>query len=443
MKRVFKFFGIVVVGLIITKNVSAQARFVPDFGSNVPQCQRNLSLFQSDYQIKNFDDAIVHWRKLWRDCPLSSPNLTLRGAEIYRFYIDRELNQARKSALVDTLMQVWEKGIALRPEVASYPEGFAQDMQRYASDDQDKMLKMYEDLMEQQQERTSANTFAQYMNIIFQQNREGRLSDEDLLDNYNKVNDNITIAINKTTNEKMAEELARARDMFEETFANSTAASCENLIKIYGDKYEENKDDAEFLRKLNRMLTRKDCTDSELYEKAAEQQFALNPSSDAAYSMAMLFLRRENFEKVVEYFEHAIAKETNSYDKARYNFLLGNIMLAKYSRFNDAKRYAKEASRLRPDWGEPYILLAQTYAAGPRCGEHVFDQHQVFWVAVDLLQRARSVDSDVASKVNPLIASYTSLFPKGEEGFFRGLTEGTSITVGCWIGETTRVRYNK
>ena len=447
MNRIVKFFGIVAVGLQVAVNVQAQtgAESGTKYGKGQDsiRCVRNLSIYQSDFLLKNYDEAIVYWRKVWNECPLSSLNLTVQGAQMYRYYIDRELDSNKKAALIDTLLQVWERGIALRPQAANYPEYYVQDMQRYAggSENQPKLLKMYENLMASQKEKTSPKTYAEYMNIIFSQNREGTLSDEDLLDTYNRVNDNLTDAIKKTNDEKIAEDLARARDMFDDILAASSAASCENLLKIYDAKYDDYKDDAEFLRKLTRMLTRKECTDSKLYEKAAERQYELNPSSDAAYSMAMLFLRKENFDKGVEYFEYAIASETNSFDKARYHFLLGNIMLTK-SKYTEAKRHALEASKLRPDWGEPYILLSNTYVTGTKCGEDEFEQKYVFLVAVDKLQRARTIDPDIAAKVDPLIRRYSEYFPKKEEGFFRGINEGSTVNVGCWINESTKVRYN-
>ena len=72
MKRVFKFFGLVAVGLNIMVNVSAQQKFVPNYGSNEDLCKRNLSLYRTEYDLRNFNDAIIHWRKVWRDCPLGS-----------------------------------------------------------------------------------------------------------------------------------------------------------------------------------------------------------------------------------------------------------------------------------------------------------------------------------------------------------------------------------
>jgi hypothetical protein len=96
---------------------------------------------------------------------------------------------------------------------------------------------------------------------------------------------------------------------------------------------------------------------------------------------------------------------------------------------------------LRPDWGAPYILLANTYANGPKCGEDEFEQRNVYWVVVDKLQKAKAVDPACATIVDPLIRQYSQHFPKKEEGFFRNILEGATVSVGCWIGESTKVRY--
>ena len=444
MKKAVKFFGAVAAGLLAMVTVSAQTGAVSGTkygkGKDSVTCVINLSLYQQDYQHKNYEAAIVNWRKVWADCPQSSVNLAAYGINMYRYFIARELDQNKKNALVDTLMEVYEKGMIIRPQSkGNFLALMTEDMLNYANtpENQPKLLKVMEETMIVEKEKTLAKVYANYMKIILELNADGNLSDEELIDNYNKVNDYISSAIKITNNE----ELAKARDVIDDSFAASSAASCENLLKIYGEKYEANKNDDEFLRKLTRMLNRKECTDSELFEKASEQQYALKPSADAAYNMAKLFFKRDNFDKAVEYFGHAISSETDPIDKANYNYQLGGIMLTKYKKYTDAKKYALEASRLRPDWGAPYILLANIYANGPKCGDDDFEQRYVYWVVVDKLQKAKAVDPDVTTTVNSLISQYSQHFPKKEEAFFRGINEGDTVNVGCWINESTKAHF--
>ena len=436
MNRVVKIFGIAAAGWFAVMTVSAQ----PNYGDDPATCQRNLSLYRSDYDHKNYDAAIVYWRKVWKDCPQASVNLSAHGIAMYQAFIEKELDQNKKKALLDTLEQVYQKGMVLRPQnKGTYLVSLSQDIIKYADtpENQPKLLKILEEIMTTSKESATPFTYLSYMKIIMTEYTAGNVSDEELIDDYNKVSDYISDAIKQTSNE----DLAKVRDAIDDSFANSSAASCENLLKIYGEKYDDNKEDAEFLRKLTRILVRKECTDSELFAKASEQQYALNPSAAAAYNMAMLFLRRENFEKSVEYFENAINRETDPVDKAKYNYQLGGIMLSKYNKYTDAKKYANEAIKLRPDWGEPYILLGTTYASGTKCGDDDFEKAYVYWVVVDKLQRARTVDPDIAPKVDPMIRQFQQHFPKKEEGFFRGINEGATINVGCWIGETTKARF--
>ena len=444
MKTIVKFFGVVAAGLFIVTTVSAQRNMSgPIFGKvkDSVACVINLSLYQQDFQHQNYDAAIVNWRKVWKDCPESSVNLANYGITMYRSFIAKELDQNKKKALVDTLMQVYEKGMILRPQnKGNLLALMSDDMLKYYGDSPEnklKLLKVMEETMNFEKEKTLASVYANYMKIILEMNAAGQLSDEELIDNYTKVSDYISAAIR--TNPK--EELAKARDMIDDSFANSSAASCENLIRIYGAKYDANQNDADFLRKLTRILNRKDCTDSQLFQKASEQQYALNPSADAAYNMAKLFFKKGNFEKAVEYYEYAIKSEEDPIDKANYNYQLGVIMLSNYKKYSDAKKYANEAIKLRPDWGAPYILLANVYGNGPKCGEDDFEQRQVYWVVVDKLQKAKAVDSDVTATVNSLISQYSQHFPKKEEAFFRGINEGDTVNVGCWIGESTKARF--
>jgi len=469
MTRIVKFFGLA-AGLYAVVSVSAQTgaesgtRF--GIGQDSITCVRHLSLYTTDFQQArqaiaqrqpqaSFDAALTNWRRVWRDCPMALLNLTPQGAEMYRFYIDRELNHDRRNALIDTLFQVWERGITLRadnPNVqAQYQQQLMQDMLRYADtpENEERILALLRDMAGLHRDgqrrgptagrpRPTAGMYANYWRIRFSQNREGRLSDDELVEIYDIVVDALSEAINETNDEEMA----RARDMIDDAFANSPAASRETLVRIYGGRrFEENRDNPQYLRRVTRLLSQREYTDSELFESASERLYELDPSPAAAHGMAMLFLRRDNFDRALEYFEEAIRLETNPFEKARYNFALGGIMLSRFNRHADARRYTKEAIRLRPDWGEPYILLAQIYADGPRCGNDDFEQRQVFWVIVDLLTRARTVDPDLASRVDPLIRQYQQHFPRREEGFFRNINEGMTVTVGCWISESTRVRY--
>jgi tetratricopeptide (TPR) repeat protein len=423
-------------------SVSAQRGVAGRYGKGQDSvnCVRSLSLYQEDFRNKDYESAIVNWRYVFKNCPQSSINNVPRGITLYQYFIAKELNPVVKQALVDTLIMVYRAGILQNPQKkGTYLATMAQDMTKYMDDKpetQKKILDVMMECMVSEQENTPARTFADYMRVTLKLNSDGALTDEELMENYTKVSDILGVAIKKTSNE----ELAKARDMIDDSFAKSSAANCENLDKIYGAKFETSKNDLDFLRKLTRLLNRNECMDTKLFEQASEQQFALEPSAGAAYNMAKLFYGKKNIEKALEYFDSAIEHETDPIDKASYYVQKGHILLSQ-NKYNDAKKCALEASKLRPDWGEPYVLLANVYIAAPKCGEDDFEKNQIYWVVVDKFNKAKSVDSDYAEKVNSSIRSYTQYFPSKEEAFFRGITEGTTINIECWINESTRARW--
>ena len=105
-----------------------------------------------------------------------------------------------------------------------------------------------------------------------------------------------------------------------------------------------------------------------------------------------------------------------------------------------AKKYALEAINYRPNWGDPYILIGDTYVTGKNCFNDDFEKTTIYWAAVDKFIKAKSVDTTVAEKANGRIQTYSLYFPDVETTFFYSLKEGDPYTVGCWINEKTTVR---
>ncbi|MDR0815474.1 MAG: hypothetical protein LBN37_06965 [Bacteroidales bacterium] len=343
-------------------------------GADSVECLKCLAIYQHDFKNKDYDAAIVYWRYVFKNCPESSVNNVPRGIVMYQYLISKELNPNAKSALVDTLMMIYEAGIASRPQKkGEYLAAMAQDMQAYlenTAETQKKILKIMEESIVIDKDHTLPVTYANYMNVSVDLNASGNLSDAALLDNYTKVSDWLSEAIQKTANK----EFAKARDMID-------------------------------------------------------------------YSMAKLFYGKGNFNQSLEYLDAAIKNETNSIDKANYVCMRGIILSSKFNKYPDAKKCALDAARLRPNWGEPYVLLANVYAQGPKCGDDDFEKAQVYWVVVDKLIKAKTVDPNYAERVNGSIKSYSKYFPKKEEAFFRNINEGTSVSIECWINETTKARW--
>ncbi|MEA1875827.1 MAG: tetratricopeptide repeat protein, partial [Bacteroidota bacterium] len=103
--------------------------------------------------------------------------------------------------------------------------------------------------------------------------------------------------------------------------------------------------------------------------------------------------------------------------------------------------YARKAIEIRPDWGEPYLLIGRIYIdARSSAFPDKFDQTTVIWAAIDQFTKAKAVDPKVRDKTEGLIKSYSVLLPPAETLFYYALKKGDDYLVKSWLNEKTTVK---
>ena len=227
----------------------------------------------------------------------------------------------------------------------------------------------------------------------------------------------------------------------DENFVNDGPGDCKTLIDYFTDQLEPKKANIDFLRMLTSLLRNRDCTDSKLFYLSSKYLHELAPTSESALNLAIMEFNASKFSSAAEYYQQAINLETDENKKADYYFGLA----ACYSELNNkpkSRELALKASQIRPNWGEPYILIGQLYASSRDECSSIKLPNSIYWVAVDKFVKAKTIDPSVEEKANKLILSYSGYFPDKEKAFFEDVTEGNSFLVGCWINETTKVRFN-
>ena len=153
-------------------------------------------------------------------------------------------------------------------------------------------------------------------------------------------------------------------------------------------------------------------------------------------------LKNGDTDCAIEGFEAAAEKTEDAERRGKYLMIVAKLYYRDKRNFSQARAYARQSAAADPSSGEPYMLIGTLYASsGPLCGPGTgFDSQIVTWPAIDMWQRAKSIDGSVAGKANQLINRYSQYMPSKSDIFQRGIKEGQSFTVGCWIQETTRVR---
>lgn len=211
-------------------------------------------------------------------------------------------------------------------------------------------------------------------------------------------------------------------------------------------------DDPENLDALNALA--KAYADMGNFEKEAEMRrkvHELNPTYDSALELGKIESSNAQYAKAATLYQQALDMAEN--DEQR---VMLNMNLAK-SNFNQgklqtAKSHVSKVLQLEPNNGSAYIELARIYAeAVTQCTSDRKLEAQdrvVYWVVVDMLNKAKRIDPSVASTANNRLSAYEPVTPTSEDKFFtlkyengqKVKVDGSLMPCYSWINETTTVR---
>ena len=397
---------------------------------------KHASLYDQYYKQKDYQSALPSWKLLYNKYPKSTKNIYLHGTAMYKSFIKKnKKNKEVRAKFLDTLMQIYDKRIKYFGQEALVLGKKGSDLFSYGRnkiENIEEALKIMSKSMEKSGNKTSYTVVNAFMQTTVK------------LYKSKKIEKGVVVEHNLKNNPKKVDKYQKVKDNVEQLFTDSGAADCEALIPFFEAKFEENKTDIELLKKITGMLSRAKCIDSELFSKTSEELYKLEPSALAAYNLAKLFYKKDNMDKTVEFYNKAIEGENDSLTKSNYLHELALISFGKLKTYPKAASYARQTIKFNPKSGKSYILIAKIYAsASGSCGSSKLEKNAVFWVAVDKLIKAKSIDENVKEEANKLIRDYSKYFPNSEEAFFLNIKKGDTYKVACWINESTKVRFNK
>ncbi len=149
-----------------------------------------------------------------------------------------------------------------------------------------------------------------------------------------------------------------------------------------------------------------------------------------------------NYDVAEKYYTEAIEMEEDNSKKSTYLIKMAAIRLSKQDN-KTARDYAKRAITFDPNSGAAYMVVGNAYA-GVKISDDPIENQAVMWTAVDYLRKAKSLDPELADKVNVTILQCEGAYPIKKDLFFLNiLDEGVAYRVGGWINESTTVRFRK
>ncbi len=402
------------------------------------RCLRNLSLYGERHRQGNFEEALPFWRVVFNEFPRASRNIYIWGVDLMSYMIENAENDEERRAYLDTAMIMFDRRIEYFGDAANVL-GRKGTFYFQHNNNLEEAGPGYEALGEALKigaDNPSPAVIFTYMNVTVGKFRSGLIGNERVIDTYSYLVEIIDNALEKTPNDA----LYNVRELIEGLFADSEAADCDALIRLFADQVSDAPEDVDLLSKVNDLLTNARCTNSDLYLAITEKLHALDPSARTALNISAMYKERNNDDKVMEYLLQAIELQEDNIERASYLFEMAIIANQVLKDKILSRKYALQALQDNPGLGRAHLLIGSLYAAENNCFNDDFKNRTVYWAAVDRFNEAKQADPSLAAEANRFIETYSIYFPDNETIFFHGLTIGEPYLVECWINERTRVR---
>ena len=470
----------------ISNNVNAQCKTWID-SPDKEVAENNYQIYKDHLKQKNYEAAFVAWEKLMAIAPAADGKRISPyndGIKILKALIKKDATKkaeynARILELHDGAMACLEsKTVTLKncSDDACIKQEISNQLAKktadlfYSKADANVILASAKKAVEMGGDNTAYRALHPYANSIVKLFVDKKVSAEETRQAHDRLNE--IADFNVIAQEEKAEEYATAGNAKKEKIARQKSKlytkykirmnkdfkqvedfifDCAYFKDLYNSDIEEATDLAS-VKSLYSKLKKKGCDETDPFMAELKQKFSAlaaqqNAAAQEAFNknnpahIAKKYYDSGDYDKAIAKYEEAIEATPDANRKADYKFRIASIQGRKLKQFAKARATAREAAKMRSNWGRPFMLIGDLYAmSARRCGDD-WSQRLAVLAALEKYQYAKSIDDSVSSEASKRIGKYNSARPEQSEGFMRNLKAGDKATCKCWIGESVTVKF--
>ena len=419
-----------------------------------------ITMMQMHYNSSQWSDMYENWKWLIQNAPIASVSIYARGSFMLGKLIQAEPDAAKKKVYLDELMNLFDTRLKyLKYLNASVPEGkrgrategdvliakanfyhiygYGADGDQYTYN---KIYDMYAKGIKAINEEGGREVKGAYIQYFFSVSYElYKLSNdyyrEQFLNDYLETKEvcekMLQLAKEEPDPEKaqsIVEEYDRPLAVIEQVFAESGAANREQLIAMFTPKVEANKQNLAYLRSAMTVLSANECDDTEVYYKAAEYAYNIEPTYESAIGMAQYSKQKGEMQSMLTYYEKAIELCKTDATRGRISLIIANSLINS-KQYTGALVYLDKAIAYNSDLSgranlqkaAVYTALGQYPQALNYCAEAATADITVSGSANRLATKIKEVQANAAANARAK-AAYDSYVAKqkAEEDFWGG-----------------------
>lgn len=434
---------IVLTALLVAFVTDAYSQTEPPYGMSEIQA---YSIFYENYRTGDYEMALMYGRWMIDNKPteiagannFNLPRQFERMINVYASVAEEQTDPSLREAYLDTAATIYEQAFDTFDEgTIDYYEWhfkrgrFFQKHNSRIDNGLEKAYAEYETAFELDPEQLASAGDGYYVNLLLRKytndgDREKALAMIDTAESF--AGPELQQVISDTRNELFSDPEERIVFLVSQL---EEAPENEELISEIASLYEGQGNRAKSI-------------------EYAETLYRVNPNFENTLELAKYAQADAQYDKAIRYLNEALEKTDD--DKAKRDISLEiSDTYQNNDNLQSARQYAQQAINYDSSLGQPYLQIASIYASAvSECtsGRTIDrDDRTVYWLVLDYLDQARSVDSSASSAVQRQYNSYEPVLPSSEDKFFRGWETGDEIQIGSnisdcysWIDETTNVR---
>jgi tetratricopeptide (TPR) repeat protein len=428
--------------LAISASTAGAARSQGKFGSDSATCVTNLSFYRDYAMQEKYKEALPYWRKALHACPpAASQNFYIDGVKIMKYLIRNTKDLTLRQSRIDSLLLLYDLRVAnFKVNKGNVYKAKAYDVAEYMKGNDEMIYRAFEAAVLAGGSKTDPRTTIDAMNAALTLYNSKRLPAAEFMRFYIKIHAFADSAANEKPGNTQAQQLPID---LESLFVASGAASCDNMIAMYEKEYGAAPEDKDAVARILQMMRLNKCTKNSFYYRLVEACHRLEPSAESAYAVGKVLLLKNDRASAAKFFAEAVERAAPGKDRAKYMADLGVIYLQELNDHAQALDYAKQAVSNDAGNGRAHLLRGIVWAA-EECDGNEIEKKAKYWLAVDYIAKAKSLDPTLAAEADQYINAYSQYFPEQSDTFMYGLDEGDAYKVSCnGMTERTKVRTRK
>ena len=381
-----------------------------------------------DYmKAEQFVEATKPLSWLLVNVPNLNESIYIQGVTVYKGAADKTADAAQKRVYQDSVMALYNKRGEIYNNPAKWIETKAYYGYLFYKADNSKIPAVIADFEKAVELKGSLNFqfVPMYFDLVEKNYSSNKAySPEQVLTIFDKSNKLLDAAA------AAGKDVTDSKSTLETLLVKMKLIDCDFIENTLGPKLVADPTNEELAEQIFTYSLQYKCISTKAFLAALEFKDSKNPTFKTSQVRGMIYMSANEFEKAEPVFEKAMTLASTNKEKGETPMELAKIY-ARAGKKSAARTAAREAAGLDSELSSSaYGLIGDLYMSAYndcRGGESRAKDYSVFIAAYNAYQKAGDSRG---------MGSARARFPSKEELFTEGFQLGSSVSTGCWVGET-------